>query len=131
MLLTADRKTWILRDEAEFTENENAIWAANFESARITAEISEDGKKCRMSYEDGAAIDVYLFTEGAKFEIVGCYDFLLEQTQRPVEGEYPRDNYSRLIVRFESAKKIECTIVVEPVGDAANYVMPLCEWKNI
>ena len=131
MLLTADRTTWILHDEVELAENENAIWAANFESARITAEISEDGKKCHMSYEDGAAIDVYLFAEGAKFEIVGCYDFLLEQTQRPVEGEYPRDNYSRLIVRFDDIKKIDCTIVVEPVGDAAKYTTPMCEWKNI
>ena len=131
MLLTADRKTWVLHDEAEFAENENVFWAANFESAKITAEISEDGKKCRMSYEDGAAIDVYLFAEGAKFEIVGCYDFLLKDTQPKVEGEYPRDNYSRLVVRFENVKKVDCAIVVEPVDDAAKYAMPMAEWKNI
>ena len=132
MLLTADRKTWVLRDEAEFKEEENACWVANFESAKIKCEIAEDGKSCKMSYEDGAAINVYLFSDAdVKFETISCYDFLLEKTQPKVEGEYPRDNYSRLLVRFDGLKKFSLSIVVEPVGDAAQYALPTAEWKNI
>ena len=132
MLLTADRKTWVLRDEAEFKEAENACWVANFESEKIKCEIAEDGKSCRMSYEDGAAIDVYLFSDAdVRFEIISCYDFLLPQTQPKVEGEYPRDQYSRLLVRFEGLKKFNLSIVVEPVGDAKQYALPTAEWKNI
>ena len=132
MLLTADRKTWVLRDEAEFKEAENACWVANFESEKIKCEIAEDGKSCRMSYEDGAAIDVYLFSDAdARFEIVSCYDFLLKDTQPKVEGEYDRSAYSRLLVRFNGMKKFNLSIVVEPVGDAAQYALPTAEWKNI
>ena len=132
MLLTADRKTWVLRDEAEFKEAENACWVANFESEKIKCEIAEDGKSCKMSYEDGAAINVYLFSDAdVKFETIGCYDFLLAQTQPKVEGEYPRDAYSRLLVRFNGLKKFNLSIVVEPVGDAAQYAISTSEWKNI
>ncbi len=132
MLLTADRKTWVLRDEAEFKEAEDACWVANFESAKIKCEIAEDGKSCKMSYEDGAAIHVYLFSDAdVKFETISCYDFLLKDTQPKVEGEYPRDNYSRLLVRFNGLKKFNLSIVVEPVSDAAQYALPTCEWKNI
>jgi len=132
MLLTADRKTWVLRDEAEFKEAENAYWVANFESAKIKCEIAEDGKSCKMSYEDGAAINVYLFSDAdVKFETISCYDFLLAETQPKVEGEYDRSAYSRLLVRFEGMKKFNLSIVVEPVGDAKQYAIPTCEWKNI
>ena len=132
MLLTADRKTWVLRDEAEFKEAEDACWVANFESAKIQCEIAEDGKSCRMSYEDGAAINVYLVSDAdVKFETISCYDFLLKDTQPKVEGEYPRDNYSRVLVRFNGLKKFNLSIVVEPIGDAAQYAIPAAEWKNI
>ena len=132
MLLTADRKTWVLRDEAEFKEAEDACWVANFDSAKIKCEIAEGGKSCRMSYEDGAAINVHLVSDtDVKFEIISCYDFLLKDTALKPEGESARDNFSRLLVRFENVKKVDCTIVVEPVGDAAKYAMPMCEWKNI
>ncbi|MBP3591951.1 MAG: hypothetical protein J6K14_05650, partial [Clostridia bacterium] len=66
-----------------------------------------------------------------KFETISCYDFLLAETQPKVEGEYPRDNYSRLLVRFEGMKKFDLSIVVEPAGDAKQYSLPTCEWKNI
>jgi hypothetical protein len=85
-----------------------------------------------MSYEDGTAINVYLFSDvDAKFEIIDCYDFLLKETQPKVEGEYPRDNYSRLLVRLTGLKKFNLSIVVEPVGDAAQYAISTQEWKNI
>jgi hypothetical protein len=85
-----------------------------------------------MSYEDGAAINVYLFSDAdVKFETISCYDFLLEKTQPKVEGEYSRDNYSRLLVRFTGLKKFNLSIVVEPVGDAEQYALPTSEWKNI
>ena len=129
MLLTADRKTWVLRDEAEFKEAEEAYWVANFESAKIRCEIAEDGKSCKMSYEDGAAINVYLFSDAdVKFETVSCYDFLLSETQPPIEGEYDRSGYSRLLVRLNGLKKFNLSIVVEPVGDAAQYALPTAEW---
>ena len=132
MLLTADRKTWVLRDEAEFKEAEDACWVANFESEKIKCEIAEDGKSCRRSYEDGAAINVYLFSDAdVRFETISCYDFLLKDTQPKVEGEYPRDAYSRLLVRMNGLKKFSLSIVVEPVGDAEQYALPTSEWKNI
>jgi hypothetical protein len=36
-----------------------------------------------------------------------------------------------LLVRFTGLKKFNLSIVVEPVADAAQYAMPMCEWKNI
>ena len=132
MLLTADRKTWVLRDETEFKEKENAYWVANFESAKIRCEIADDGMSCRMSYEDGTAINVHLFSDAdVKFEIIGCYDFLLPQTLMRPEGESARENFSRLLVRLEGLKKFNLTVVVEPVGDASRYALPFAEWKNI
>ena len=131
MLLTADRKTWVLRDEAEFKEAEDAYWTANFESAKIGCEIAGDGKSCKMFYEDGAAINVHLYSDAdVRFEIISCYDFLLSGT-RAFEGEYPRDKYSRLLIRFNGLKKFNLSVVVEPVGDAAQYALPFAEWKNI
>ena len=131
MLLTADRKTWVLRDEAEFKEAEDACWVANFESAKIKCEIAGNGKSCKMSYEDGAAINVHLYSDAdVRFEIISCYDFLLSGT-RAFEGEYPRDKYSRLLIRCGGLKKFNLSVVVEPVGDAAQYALPTSEWKNI
>ena len=118
--------------QGEFKEAEDACWVANFESAKIQCEIAEDGKSCRMSYEDGAAINVYLVSDAdVKFETISCYDFLLKDTQPKVEGEYPRDNYSRLLVRLNGLRKFNLSIVVEPIGDAAQYAIPTEEWKNI
>jgi hypothetical protein len=131
MLLTADRKTWVLRDEAEFKDAEDACWVANFESAKITCEIAEDGKSCVMSYADGAAIRVHLVSDAdVHFEIISCYDFLLKET-KSFEEEHSRDAYSRLLVRLNNVKKFGLSIVVEPVGDAAQYAIPTTEWKNI
>jgi hypothetical protein len=85
-----------------------------------------------MSYEDGATINVHLVSDtDVKFEIISCYDFLLKDTALKPEGESARDNFSRLLVRFTGLKKFNLSIVVEPVGDAAQYAMPMCEWKNI
>ena len=81
MLLTADRKTWVLRDEAEFKEAEDACWVANFESAKIGCEIAEDGKSCKMSYEDGAEINVYLYLAAsfvATIAICVVFSYLLK-----------------------------------------------------
>jgi hypothetical protein len=84
-----------------------------------------------MSYEDGAAINVHLYSDAdVRFEIISCYDFLLSGT-RAFEGEYPRDKYSRLLIRCGGLKKFNLSIVVEPVGDAAQYALPFAEWKNI
>ncbi len=132
MLLTADRRTWVLRDEAEFSEAENACWVANFKSKDIRCELAKDGRSCRMSYEDGSAIEVHLFSDAdVRFEIISCYDFLLKDTQPKVEGEYSREAYSRLLVRFNGLKKFNFSIVAEPIGDAALYDIPFENWKNI
>lgn len=121
MLLTNDRKTVVIQDEVEFTSPQDAFWCAHFQSSKIKAEISEDGKSCILSHEDGSAVAVKLLCDDdVKFEITDCYTFLLSGTGT-YEGEYNRAEYSRLVIRFKDASAINCAVSIEPATEESGY----------
>ena len=128
MLLTNSRKTLIIKDELTFTKAQTAFWVGHYESDKITAELSDDGKSCIMTHKDGEKLSVHLVCDGAKFEIMDCYTFLLDGTET-VEGEHSRENHRRLVVRLENVEKIDMSVVIgEYSGDA---IPAMKDWKNI
>lgn len=128
MLLTNERRTTVIQDEVDFTTPTTAYWIAHFESDKIKTRICCEGKRCVMTHEDGTELTVTLLGDGC-FEVLDCYGFLLEGSA-DFEGEYSRDSYSRLTVRFEAATTIRCAVVMELSGDVGGYtqLIPISEW---
>lgn len=130
MLLTNDRKTTVIQDEVKFNAPETAYWIAHYESDKITAEISKDGKLCTMTHKDGGELTLTLLSQNVKFEIMNCYDFLLDGTDN-FEGEYSRENHRRIVIRFENVTEINCAVVLEMKGEHGyTEIIPMSEWKN-
>ena len=99
-----------IKDEVEFVEKETAFTTAHFKSADISAEVAQDGKKCTLTHKDGKKLYVSLLGEG-KLEIMDCRG-ILEGTA-PAEGEYSRDDFSRIVVLHEGVAKINTAFVIE------------------
>ncbi len=130
MLLTNGRRTLVIKDEVEFVGKESAFSTAHFESDKITAEVSDGGKKATLTHSTGEKIYVTLLGDGA-LEVMNCTDPLLSGTA-PAEGEYSRDNYSRLVVRYEGVKSINTALVIdtdENTGIKENISVDM--WKSI
>ncbi len=130
MLLTNDRKTLVIKDEIEFTDVDSAFTTAHFESDKISAEILDDGKKCVLTHKDGEKIYVTLVGDGM-LEIANCTDALLEGTG-PATGEYPRDNFQRLVVRYDNVKTVNTAFVIDTDEHSAIKEAPdMREWKTL
>ena len=129
MLLTDSRRTLVIKDEVEFVGEENAFTTAHFESDKITAEMSEDGRRCALTHKDGEKIYVTLVGDG-KLELRNCTDPLLSETS-PAEGEYSRDNYSRLCVIFDSVKKINTAFVIHTDENLTIDNINIEMWKTL
>jgi hypothetical protein len=130
MLLTNDRRTLVIKDEVDFIGNESAFSTAHFESDKITPELSEDGRKATLTHSSGERIYLTLLGEG-RLEVMNCKDPLLSGTA-PAEGEYSRDNYSRLVVRYENVKSINTALVIdtsEDTGIKENISVEM--WKDL
>ena len=110
MLLTSGRKTLVIKDEVEFVGEENAFTTAHFENKNVSAEITDGGKKCTLTHKDGERIYVTVLGDGV-LELMDCQG-LLEGTG-PAEGEYSRDDYSRLVIRHRNVKKINTAFVID------------------
>jgi hypothetical protein len=111
MLLTNERKTLVIKDEVVFTDKESAFTTAHFESDKITACISESGKKAVLTHKDGERIFVTLLGDG-RLEVMDCKSYLLTGGA-PAEGEHSRDNLSRLVVRYDGVKSINTSFVID------------------
>ena len=129
MLLTNDRRTVIIKDEVEFLAPETAFTTAHFESDKITAQVSEDGKKCTLTHNDGERIFVTLIGDG-KLELMNCETPLLVGTE-PAEGEYSREKYSRLVVKYESVMKINTAFVIDTVENVEYNIPDVEMWKTL
>ncbi|MBQ7343499.1 MAG: hypothetical protein IJW53_01900 [Clostridia bacterium] len=130
MLLTNGRRTLVIKDEVEFVDKETAFSTAHFESDKITAEISEGGKKATLTHSTGEKIYVTLLGDGC-LEVMNCTDPLLSGTA-PAEGEYSRDNYSRLVVRYEGVKSINTALVIDTDEDAGiKENISVDMWKSL
>ena len=116
MLLTNGRRTLVIKDEVEFVGKESAFTTAHFESDKITAEVSDGGKKATLTHSTGEKIYVTLLGDGS-LEVMNCTESLLSGTA-PAEGEYSRDNYSRLVVRYEGVRSINTALVIDTCEDA-------------
>ena len=129
MLLTNNRRTLVIKDEVGFTSPESAFTTAHFESDKITAQLSEDGKKCILTHKDGEKIYVTLLGDG-KLELLNCTEPLLSGTE-PAEGEYSRENYSRLVVRHENVTKINTAFVIDTVDESTLDNLDIEMWKTL
>ena len=129
MLLTNNRRTLVIKDEVGFTSPESAFTTAHFESDKITAQLSEDGRKCTLTHKDGEKIYVTLLGDG-KLELLNCTEPLLSGTE-PAEGEYSRENYSRLVVRHENVTKINTAFVIDTVDESTLDNLDVEMWKTL
>ena len=128
MLLTNERKSLVIKDEVVFNGKQTAFWIGHYESDKITAELSADGKRCTMSHTDGEKLEVNLVCDGAKFEIIDCYTFLLDGTEN-IEGEHTRENHRRLVVKLENVEKIDMSVIIgEYIGSA---IPETKDWNKI
>ena len=130
MLLTNQRRTLVIKDEVEFVGEESAFTTAHFESENITAEVSENGKKAVLTHSTGEKIYVTLLGDGC-LEVMNCTDPLLSGTE-PAEGEYSRDKYSRLVVRYNSVRSINTAFVINTSEDAGiKENISVDMWKSL
>jgi len=83
---------------------------------KITTELSADGKRATLTHSTGEKIYVTLLGDGS-LEVMNCTESLLSGTA-PAEGEYSRDNYSRLVVRYKGVKSINTALVIDTCEDA-------------
>ena len=128
MLLTNNRKSLVIKDEVVFENPQTAYWIGHYESDKITAELSNDGKTCVMTHNDGTKLEVNLACDGAKFEIMNCYDFLLDGSEN-VETEHSRENHRRLVVKLENTEKIDLSVII---GDYSGEDIPAMKnWKSL
>ena len=111
MLLTNNRRTLVIKDEVKLTANDSAFTTAHFESDKITAEVSADGKKCTLTHKDGEKLYVHVAGDG-KLELMNCTDPLLSGTE-PAEGEYSRENYYRLVVKYDNVTEINTAFIID------------------
>ncbi len=131
MLLTNDRRTLVIQDEAKFLSPEELYWVGHYPSEDITAQISEDGRCATLTHKDGEKIKLTLLGTDGKFEVMTCYDFLLDNTAN-CEGEHSREDYRRLVVKLEGVTKLNMAVAVEVPEDAGyTEIIPMSEWKNI
>lgn len=125
MLLTNDRRTLVIQDEAEFRAPELAYSVAHFNSADITPTL--DGNTCILAHKDGQKIKVTVVGDGT-LSVRDCYDFLLPTT-KSFEGEHDRKNYSRLVVEHNGVTKISSALVIEAVDESGyTHITPMDEW---
>ena len=128
MLLTNDRRTLVIKDEVGFKSPETAFTTAHFESSNVTATLSEDGRKCTLTHNDGEKI--FITVLGGKLSVMNCTDPLLSGTE-PASGEYSRDNYSRLVVMHENAESINCAFIIDTEENSALDIPDIEMWKTL
>lgn len=129
MLLTNNRQTLIIKDEAEFIDTETAFTTAHFEADKITAEISDSGKKCTLTHKDGQKIYVSVLGDGA-LEVMDCRGIL--DGTAPAKGENSRDNFKRLVIVYDNVKSINTSFVIdvsETLSIKENIDMEM--WKTL
>ena len=128
MLLTNNRKTLVIKDEVGLKDTDTIFTTAHFESDKITAELSENQRECVLTHKDGGKIYVSVF--GGKLQLLNATDPLLSGTE-PAEGEYSRENYSRLVVMHENVKSVNCAFVIDTDEIVAFDNLDLEMWKTL
>lgn len=132
MLVLNGRKTTVIQDEIDFCKECESFAAYHYKSSEIKAELSDGGRVCTMTHADGTKLTVRLLTENADahFEIMNCYDYLLDITKN-CAGEYSRDEFGRLVIKYGKAKKIRSAVAIElenDAGTAYNELIPIEKW---
>ena len=110
MLLTNNRKTLVIKDEVELVGEDCAFTTAHFENKNVSAEILEGGKRCVLTHKDGEKIYVTVLGDGT-LELMDCQGLL--GGTGPAEGEYSRDDYTRLVIRHRNVKTINTAFVID------------------
>jgi hypothetical protein len=128
MLLTNNRRTLVIKDEVSLKSSDTVFTTAHFESDKITALVSENGRECVLTHKDGQKIYVSVF--GGKLQLLNATDPLLSATE-PAEGEYSRDNLSRLVVMHENVTSVNCAFVIDTEEIVAYDNLDLEMWKTL
>ncbi len=131
MLLSNNRKTLVIQDEARFSSPEDLFWIAHYPSKDITAELSEGGRVATLTHKDGEKIKLTVLGIEAGFEIISCYDYLLDCTA-DFEGEHSREGYRRLVIKMENVTDLNLAVAIEcPEDSGYTEIIPTAEWRNI
>ena len=129
MLITNNRRTLVIKDELELVSEDSAFTTAHFESKSISAQLSEDGKRCTLTHTDGQKIYVSILGDG-RLELMDCSGLL--SGTAPAEGEHSREDYSRLVIRHSNVKSINTAFVIdsdENAGVTENINIDM--WKTL
>lgn len=129
MLLTNNRRTLVIKDEVEFTATESAFSTAHFESDKISAKVAEDGKGCVLTHKDGEKIYVTLLGDGI-LELTDCEKGLLDGTA-PAHGELSRENYGRIVVKYDNVKSINSALVIDTEDVGFSLLCGVETWKTL
>ena len=127
MLLTNDRSTVVIQDQAAFNTSSDLVWIAHTKCKDIT--ISDDGRTALLKEQvlngQYRTLRVSIVEEKATdvtFEIIdaGIDTFLLDNTHRwdyseskGGEPEYSREGFRRLNNRDEGVKNFNLAVVIE------------------
>lgn len=129
MLLTNGRRTLVIKDEVELVSEDTAYFTAHFESDHVSAELLDGGKKCVLTHKDGEKIYVSVVGDGT-LTLMNCEDALLLGTY-PAEGEYSRENFSRLVIKHENVRSINSAFVISEEEDHGYTDLGVDMWKTL
>ena len=129
MLLTNGRKTLVIKDEVELVGEDTAYFIAHYESDKITVELLDGGKRGVLTHKDGEKIYVSVQGDGV-LTVMNCTDPLVTGTY-PAEGEYPRDNFARLVIKYENVKSINSAFIISEEENAGYTDTGVEMWKTL
>ena len=141
MLLTNDRRTLVIQDEAEFLTPETAYWVGHTEQDVI---LSVDGTVAYMT--DGKTVIRVTIMDmnncGARFEIEDCYTYHLDASYGmdelaqqyyelgTHEDNHDRSQYKKLTIALDGVMSVKLAVVIEEIA-----VGEICdvgyEWQDM
>ena len=149
MLVTNDRRTFVIQDEVKALSAETFYWFAHYDTNKVLRiDISEDGRTVYMwaPNSDGEfqTLRVTLLSdnENLKFEIMDTHTFVLDTPDANYSpsnnglSENARDNYMKLAVKAENVTELSMAVVVEDVTGALDSevgystIVPMTEWDG-
>lgn len=127
ILFTNSRSTVVIQDEYVFNESKTAYWFGHYQLASGYVDdvlISADGRTAFMiSGEEIMRVSIVSDNENLKFEIMDCYTYLLDKTNRTnrdtmggATTETSRDTFRKLAIKCENVTELNLAVVIEEVN---------------
>ncbi|MBQ9084745.1 MAG: heparinase II/III family protein [Clostridia bacterium] len=149
MLLTNDRKTLIVQDEAQFFGMQEMRWFAHIDTNSISYEISTDGRTMMLYTKRGSTITntvrmtIVSKNTSHKFYVTttGEEDFFLKgdrgtagpdwSTSMGGYPENPRNQYRRIVIGDGGMIEFKCAVVIEWLEPGNENIDVGYEWTNM